>query len=189
MTVEPGRHQRVLGAHDRRLVHEEVARAQAVARLDPVDARRSDRRAERPERIQVWVETPAADHVSAGRRDHGAPETRQQWPGDQERCANPLGLLDRDLRVGIDVRRAQRDHVVIAPVDVDAQLLEQPEHRLDVADARDVAQHDLILGEQAGGQGRQRGILVAGRKHRPRQGKSAFDEEFVHDPGGRVPKG
>ena len=48
------------------------------------------------------------------------------------------------------------------PLDVGAEIGEQREHRVDVADARDVAQHDRLVGEQARGEDRQRAVLVAG---------------------------
>ena len=45
------------------------------------------------------------------------------------------------------VRRAQRDLVLVAPRDRDAEVLEQRQHRVHVADARDVAEHHLLLGQ------------------------------------------
>ena len=48
------------------------------------------------------------------------------------------------------------------PVDAHAEVGEQLQHRLDVADARDVVQHHLLVGEQAAGEQRQRRVLVAG---------------------------
>ncbi len=58
---------------------------------------------------------------------------------------------------------------------------EDLEHRLDVADARDVAHDDLVLGEDAGGEDRQRAVLVAGRNHRAGQRDAAFDDELLHE--------
>ena len=73
ITVVPrrqrGGHQRVLGRHHRRLVHQEVTRAQAErGRLEFDVALALDGRAERAERVEVRIEPPAADHVAAGRR-------------------------------------------------------------------------------------------------------------------------
>ena len=44
-----------------------------------------------------------------------------------------------------------------------AERGEQVEHRLRVPDARDVVQHDLVLGQEGAGEQGQRGVLVAGR--------------------------
>ena len=106
---------------------------------------------------------------------HGAAEARQQRAGDQERGADRLGQRRRPRRPGR--RRRRRGHArcprATRPRRRGAQ---QREHRVDVADARDVAQHDLLRGEQAGGQHRQRGVLVAGRDHGAGERIAAFDD-------------
>ena len=66
-------------------------------------------------------------------------------------------------------------------VDLHADRDEDLEHRLHVADARDVANDDLVLGEDAGGEDRQRAVLVPGRHHRARQRDAAFDDELLHE--------
>ena len=77
-------------------------------------------------------------------------------------------------------RGAQRDLVLVAPGDAHAEVLEQREHRVDVADARDVADHELLLGQQRGRQDRQRGVLVARRHDRARERIAALYYELVH---------
>jgi hypothetical protein len=78
-------HQRVLGRHDRRLVHEHLTGAQPAAGRghDDVAPGLVDG-AERPEGVQVRVQSPAAYDVAAGRRHVGAAEARQQRAGEQE---------------------------------------------------------------------------------------------------------
>jgi hypothetical protein len=139
----------VLGAHDRRLVHEEVTRAQpAPRRNDRVRrARRLDDRPERPEGVEVRVEPAAADHVAAGRRHLHPPQSREQRPGAQERGPDPLGQDAVHLAAG-ELVGLERDHVVLAPLDANAESLQQREHRLDVADARHVAHDDLLIGQE-----------------------------------------
>ena len=183
---ERGRHERVLGAHDRRLVHEEVARAQPAARRDDRVRRagRVDDRPERAERVEVRVEPAAADHVAAGRRHVHAPEAREQRPRAQERRADPLGQHAIDLAGG-DVVRLERDDVLLAPLHLDPEALEQGEHRLDVLDARHVANDDLLLGQQRGRQRGQRAVLVAGGHDRPRERPPALYDELLHE--ARVP--
>ena len=58
--------------------------------------------AQRPERVQVRIEAPAADHVTAGRRHAGGPEAGQQRPGEQEGGANVL------CQVGVDLGAVDR---------------------------------------------------------------------------------
>jgi hypothetical protein len=62
--------------------------------------------------------------------------------------------------------RGEGDDVLVAPRDLHAEPHEQAEHVLDVADARDVAQHDLLLGQEGGGEDRQRSVLVSGGSER-----------------------
>ena len=83
ITVVPGRqrggHQRVLGRHHRRLVHEDVASARRPrGRAEHDLAAALDVGAHRAEGVEVRVEAAAADHVAAGRRHHGAAEAREQ---------------------------------------------------------------------------------------------------------------
>ena len=81
-----------------------------------------------------------------------------------------------------DLVGPERHHVLLAPVGLHAQVHEQGHHRLHVADPRDVAKHDLLVGEQRCGKGRQRGVLVARWCDGPREGMAAFDDELLHAP-------
>ena len=92
-----GGHQGVLGRHHGGLVHEHVGGPQAARRARARCRARSPRGAHRAEGVEVRVQAPAADHVAPGRRHHGAPEAREQRPGEQERGADLLGQLGLDL--------------------------------------------------------------------------------------------
>ena len=183
--VEPGvsarGHQRVLGAHHGRLVHEEVARPQpAVGRGQPDVAVELDVGAERAERVEVRVEAAAADHVAARGRQQRRAEARQQRPADQHGGADALG------QVGVDLGRAdgvglQGDRVAVAALDLHAEVGEQVEQRLRVADLRHVVQHDRLGREQARGQQRQGRVLVAGGHDGAGQRHAAFDDELLHE--------
>ena len=136
-------------------------------------------RAHRAEGVEMRVQAPAADHVAAGRGHHGALEARQQRRGEQEGGADLLGQLGLDLDA-VHAGGAQRELVGPDPGDVHPELLEDRDHRLDVADAGHVAHEHLILGEDARGENRQRRVLVPGRGERAGERDAAFDDELLH---------
>jgi hypothetical protein len=141
--------------------------------------------AERAERVEVRVQPPAADRVAAGRRHVGVAEARQERACEQERGADALGVRAVDVRVAVDARRAQAHLVVVAPLDAHADPAQHAQHRLDVPDARDVADHDLLGGQHRGGEDRQRAVLVAGGDDRAFQRRAAVDDELLHTWGRR----
>ena len=112
------------------------------------------------------------------------PEAREQRPGTEERRADALRQHAVHFAAA-QIVGAKGDHVVIAPLDLDAQPLEQREHRVDVADARDVAHDDLLVGQERGGERGQRAVLVAGGNDRPGERPAALDDELLHE--ARVP--
>ena len=63
------------------------------------------------------------------------------------------------------------------PVDLGAEVDEQLEHRLDVADARHVAEHDRLGREQGRREQREGGVLVALGADRAGERHSALDDE------------
>ena len=186
MIVVPGRqrggHQRVLRAHHGRLVHEEVARAAGRRR-----ARRGGCRgpsstvgAEREERVEVRVQPAAADHVAAGRRHQRGAEAGQQRPGDQERrrgCARRGRRRRRCVRTSSawSATVLPSRHSTLTPRSASRSSIASR-----VADPRDVVQHDLLLRQQARGEQRQGGVLVAGGHDGAGQRHAAFDDELLH---------
>ena len=128
-------HERVLGAHHRRLVHEEVARHEAAVRGVELDvAAAADDGAERAEGVEVGVEPAAADHVAARRGHQRGAEAGQQRPGGEERGADALGQLGGQPR-WCHPSACRARLLPSSALDLDAEALEQAEHRLDVADA------------------------------------------------------
>ena len=181
-----GGHQRVLGRHDRRLVHEDVAGAQPAARGGRARCRAScaKRRPERAEGVEVRVQAAAADDVAAGRRHVGLAEAGQQRAGEQERGADALGVR------AVDVRRRRSTPAAHSATSLSsrhstshADALEHAQHRLDVADPRHVAHDDLLGGQDRGGEDRQGAVLVAGGDDRAAQRHAAVDDELLHDEG------
>ena len=155
----------------------------AVGRLDLDVLAVLDGRAERAEGVEVRVQPAAADHVAARRRHRRAAEARQQRAGGQERGADALGERGIDLRL-VHVGGAQHDGVGLGPLDRHAEVGEQLEQGLGVADPRHVVQRHPLLGEQRAGQQRQRGVLVSGGHDGAGQRHAAFDHELLHRGGG-----
>ena len=63
---------------------------------------------------------------------------------------------------------------------VDPEVLEQGDLRLGVADPRHAVQQHLLLGQEAGGEDRQGGVLVAGDGQLAGERHAPFDDEFLH---------
>ena len=175
-----GSHQGVLGRHHRRLVHEEVAGVEPVRRVQVhVGAVEPHVRPERSECVEVRIEAAAADHVPAGRRHVGAAEAGEQRTRQQERRADALGPFAIDVRMA-DAVGTDRHDVLVAPLGLDVEPAQQLEHRLDVADPRDVAEHDLLTRQQRRGEHGQRGILVSSGHDGPGEGSATLDDELLH---------
>jgi hypothetical protein len=135
-----------------------------------------DLRAKLGEGVDVRVEPAPADHVAAGRRHARAAQACEQRAGEQERRAD----LARERRVQLvrgDVGCMDADLVLADPLRVRAERGDQSHHRVDVADPRHVAQHDRLAREQAGGEHRQRAVLVPGGANPAAQGVAALDHE------------
>ena len=69
------------------------------------------------------------------------------------------------------------DGVGAGPLDARAEIGEQREHRLDIADAGNVLELERPVGEHARGEDGQRRVLVAGRMDRTAQRTTAADEK------------
>ena len=173
-----GGEERVLGAHHRGLVHEDRAGLEAAGRLDLDHPVAGHGRAEVAEGVEVRIEAAAADGVAPGRRHRDLAEAGEQRAGEQEGRADPRGeiLVDHGRA---DVGGAEPDVVVGQPLDLDAELREDRDLRLGVANPRHVAQNDVLLGEQAGGEDRQSRVLVAGGDDLPAQRGAALNHEFL----------
>ena len=172
---EGGDHDRVLGRHHARLVEEDVFAVQSTAAhlVTPADL---DLGSQLGEGVNVRIEPPSSDHVSARRRSADGAEAREQRPREQERGADApaealVGAPPRDVG-GMDV------HLVrTGPVRLGSDVVEQLDHRLDVRDSRHVAERDRLGRQQTPGQNRQRAVLVARRLDPAVERSSALDHE------------
>ena len=120
--------------------------------------------AERRERFHVRRDGAPRRKVAAGRRDVPG-RAREERTEEQHRAAQPanetaIGRIGGELRRA-DAQRRHADHVHFGADP------EQPRHHLDVADARDVAQHAFFVGEETRGQQRQRRVLLPSTATRP----------------------
>src|SRR5439155_1723183 len=163
------------GGRDARLIHDDVPTAQRL-RLELVRRADRDLGAQSLEREEVGVHPPATDHVAPGRRQVHPPEPRQHRPREQNGRADPGGELGVELarlgRSGVHLDRVGR-----RPRDRRAQMGQQLEHGLDVADVGNVVDAAGPVGEQGGRQDGQRCVLVPRRADRPLQRAAARDAE------------
>ena len=95
------------------------------------------------------------------------------------RAASPSSTLGVGDRVGL-----QAELVLAAPLDLHPEPLEQGDLGLGVPDPGHVGQHDLLVGEQAGGEDRQGRVLVPGGDDLARKRGAALDDELLHGPDG-----
>ena len=101
-----------------------------------------------------------AREVAAGLADAGPPGAGEERGDEEHRAAEPgdergVGVGGPELPAAHPQRR-RADAVDLRP-----EALEEAAHRLDVADARGVLEDALLGREQAGGEDRQRRVLVA----------------------------
>ena len=96
---------------------------------------------------------PAAARLARPRRASSGPASRNE--ARIRRAELLVELVLASTSGGVDA------HLVRAgPLDVGAEVGEQLEHRLDVADPRHVRERHRLVGEQARGEDRQRAVLV-----------------------------
>ncbi len=169
------RHQRVLGRRDAGFVEENVGPGKGL-RLEVVGGADGDLRAEPLEGEEMRVHAPPADHVAARRRETHSAEARQHRAGQEDRRADAGAQGGVELARlgprGIDLHR-----VGPQPADLGAEMRQQGQHRLDVADVRHVVDPAGPIGEQRRRQDGKGRILVAGRVDRALQGAAASDRK------------
>ena len=137
-----------------------------------------DRRAEVPEGVEVRVEPPPTDVSPPGGGIRTSPKRASSGPASRNeariRAARPSSTSVSATFVG-----AEPEVVVAEPLDLDAELLEHRDLRLGVADPRDVAEDQVLLRQQAGGEDRQRRVLVPGGDDLPAERGAALNHELL----------
>ncbi len=174
-----GGHDRVLGAGHARLVEEHLG-----APRGPTGRR--CRSSGRPS-----TSAPSASNarmcVSMRRRPMTSPPGGGRSTCPQRASSGPASRIDARMRLqSVAVERRLRDElgadlevVLRRPLDARAQIGEQLDHHLDVADARDVRRRDGAVGQQRRGDDGQRRVLVPLGRDRPGEGTSALDDEVL----------
>ena len=155
-----GGEQRRLGAGHRRLVEIDRRRLQAVRRLEHV-AGAVDLRAP--------IATSASRCVAIVRRAGKSPPGGARCARPRRASSGPSSSTEPRSRPTsapsgsslIDLAAAHAQRRVPMPSTSAPRSSEQPRHHLDVADPRHVGEHALFGRQQARGQQRQRGVLVA----------------------------
>ena len=134
---------------------------------------------ERLEGVDVRIQAASADEVPAGGWHLGAAEASEKRPGQQERGADLLSERRID-RGRVDVGAAERELVLALPANLDAETVQDLEHRIHVANAGHVGEHELGIGQHRSSQDRQRTVLVAGGHDRSAQRRAALNDELLH---------
>ena len=180
------RHQRVLGPHHRRLVHEDRARLAARRSAPQSSIQRSPSTCAPRSRegVEVRVEAAAADEVAAGRRHRASPKRASSGPASRNEARIRAARLLVDARCRRPRRPAGEARSRRSSSTFDAEAARAARPGLGVADPRHVGEHHLLLGEQAGGEDRQRRVLVAGGGDLARERGAALDDELLHRSGG-----
>src|SRR6266850_2292759 len=166
--------QRVFGGGDARFIEEYVGALQ-LGRAEFQPVRRGDGGAQLLEGKEMRVEASPADDIAAGRRQRHLAAAGQQRPGQQDRGADPRAEFGIEIG-GANFLGVDRQRVACLPLGGSTDRADQFDQRFGIADARYVFQRDRMLGEQGGGDDRQRGILVAGRLDRSREPVAAFND-------------
>ena len=176
---EDGGHDGVLGRHHARLVEEDRLAAQAGgAHLVAAVDRDLGARARRGR--------GCAGRAGGGRSRRRPAAARRR--GRSARAAGPPSRNEARIRrqssssssVLLTPRGSTRTSFSPAPLDVGADVDEQLDHRLDVADPRHVRELHGLGREHARGEDRQRAVLVPRGAHRAAERAPAFDHEGLH---------
>ena len=180
-----GRHDCVLGAHHRCLVEVHAFADEALG-AEVVGAVHLHLDTELGERVNVCVEASAPDHVASRMRYDRATEACEQWAREQERGAN----LAAQIRVELGLRDTGTVDAYLVrprPGGVGAEIDEQLDHHLDIANPGHVREPHLLRGEHGRGENRQGAVLVPGRTDRAGERATTLDDERLHEAGAIVP--
>ncbi len=174
-----GREERRLGSGHRRFIEIDGRAVQAVGRIERVAGLVGLDRAHRDEGGEMRGDRPPGRKVAAGRGEPRGTVAREQRPQQQHRSAEApdeqrIGAIARHA-FAVDPQRARP-----TPLDTRAERLDEIEHHVDVPDPRHVPELAGLIREQAGGDQRQRRVLVALDVDCARQRTSTHDPQNRH---------
>ena len=162
--ADDGGHQDVFGAGDGRFVKEQVGALQATGHGEVVAVVQLDAGAQLLQAVEMRVQAAAADYVAAGRVQLGLADAVQHGCHAQDGGAHLVAQLTAD-HMGVDAGHVHAD-ALAAALDLAAQGDDDVQHVAHIDDVGHVVQHHLLVGQQAGRDHRQDGVLVAGGTHR-----------------------
>ena len=140
--------------------------------------------AEHLERPQVQIHRTLADRASARQADARFPEAGEQRSEREHRGSHTLHQLVRRLEE-LDVRGRDLQRALLGHEHAAADILEQPAHRDDVANVRQIVERDGVAGQQCCGEAGQRRVLRSADLHPSREWASSDNSKLVHgDSGG-----
>jgi len=135
--------------------------------------------AERFKGVNVGIEAAASDEVAAGGGISARPNRARSGPASRNEariCSPSAGSTE------LASTSAPQSVSSFSP----CQRTSTPRpsrisrHRIDVANARHVGQHQLGIGQHRGSQDRQRTVLVAGGHNRSAERCAALNDELLH---------
>jgi len=184
---EAGRHQQVLRRADRDEGKHDGGAAQpagdAAVDIAGVEAEAG---AHLLQPLEVQIDGAGADGAASRHGDARLAHARQQRTEHEDRRAHLAHDVVGRLGAGDGAAERQRAPVIADGFHRDAVLGEEGAHGLDVGEPRHVGENEALVGEQAGGHQRQRGILGAADGDLAGERPAAADADTVH---GGLPTG
>ena len=151
-------HHEVLGARHRDGVEHDACTFELRGARADVAVVDRDRRAHRAQPQDMQIDGSGADRATARQRYVGMPEPAEQRAEHENRRAHRLDQLVRRKEF-LDARSVDIHAAVVAMLGRDSHALQQLQRRGDVVQLRNVAQRHGTVGEQRGGENRQRRVL------------------------------
>ena len=167
---------RGLRAGDGGLLQVDRRGTQAVGRLERMAFPFDIVHPHRAERLQVNRQRAASREISTRWRETRPPHPREERADQQNRSAEPANQV-RIRALACDTPAPDSHLGRPNPLHFGTQASEQLAHHGDILDPRHVRQRARLIGQQAGREQRQRGVLVALDVDRAGQAVPALDDE------------
>ncbi|MNF44971.1 hypothetical protein D3C84_260930 [compost metagenome] len=174
-------HHDVLGTGHADGIEEEVGATQATGRSLGLDvaAFDVDLRTHGLEAADVQVDRTRTDGAATGQGHFGLTETGHHRAEHQDGRTHGLDQLVRRHQ-GLDAAGVDFDRQLLVDHRLHAHATEEFDHGGDVMQMRQVGHGDRGVGQEGGGQDRQRGVLGAGNADLAIEALTAGNNQFVH---------